>query len=269
MKLVRYFIPVLLVYLLITSCSKDSSSGDYQRAATGGKGGSLARFTIAGNYLYTVDDENLKLFNISKPAEPVYENNVRINIGIETIFRRQNTLFIGSQTGMYVYDISDPALPQYLSQHWHMTSCDPVVVDDKYAYITLNTINEWCGRYTNELHIVDITDLNSPQFISVYPMTGPKGLGIDNHLLFVCDDGLKVYDATDVLNLELINHFNIEANDVIPHNGILMVIGNDGLYQYDYTGKEMVLLSKLAIGEQTGSVKSKAQRYFRNYAKLF
>jgi len=49
------------------------------------------------------------------------------------------------------------------------------------------------------------------------------------------------------MQLKQLNHFNIPAYDVIPINGNLLVIGEDGFYQYDYTGNQMILLSKISI----------------------
>jgi hypothetical protein len=54
----------------------------------------------------------------------------------------------------------------------------------------------------------------------------------------VCDQGLKVFDATNPLTVgsEQIKHFtSIHGFDVIPYKGTLMLIGNDGLFQYDYS----------------------------------
>lgn len=84
-------------------------------------------------------------------------------------------------------------------------------------------------------------------------MYNPHGLGIDNSVLFICDGdaGLKVYDATDLENIDknLLAHFpGIKAYDVIPLGGVLMMIGADGLYQYDYTDQDsMVLLSSIPV----------------------
>ena len=58
------------------SCSKDSGGNFSASANPAGQGGSLARFTIVGNYLYTVDKQNLKVFLISDAANPVLKNTV-------------------------------------------------------------------------------------------------------------------------------------------------------------------------------------------------
>jgi len=71
--------------------------------------------------------------------------------------------------------------------------------------------------------------------------------------LFVCDDkdGLKIFDASDVMDLKLIgNPHDTETFDVILDNGVAIVVGNDGLYQYDYNDlKNIHLLSKLSTGK--------------------
>jgi hypothetical protein len=77
-----------------------------------GIGGSMARFTITEDILYTVGSYNLKVFDITVLADPVKGNTVDIGWNIETIFPFGNNLFIGSQNGMYVYDISEPSLPE-------------------------------------------------------------------------------------------------------------------------------------------------------------
>jgi hypothetical protein len=83
-------------------------------------------------------------------------------------------------------------------------------------------------------------------------MTNPKGVGIDGSTLFVCDGeaGLKVYDFSDPVNLQLLMHYpGIDTYDVIPLNGLLIVVGPDNLYQFDYSDlNDIQLISKIAIG---------------------
>ncbi len=250
MKKISPLLSILALYLMLFACEDaDFMSKDSDAEAISGKGGSTARFTISSGYLYTVDNRTLKLFNLSNPQNPTHETDIQVGRGIETIFPYQNHLYLGSQFGMYIYDISTPSQPSFVSDYQHIVSCDPVVVEDNYAYITLRSVDNRCGRFTNELHIIDISNLSSPKQVRTYQMTSPKGLGIDGNKLFICDNGLKVFDATDVQNLQQINHFQIEANDVIPYYGKLIVTASDGIYQYDYTGTSMNLLSVIKIEE--------------------
>ena len=55
--------------------------------------------------------------------------DVYAGFDIETIFNRGNHLFLGSMRGMYIYDITNPAVPTFVSEFQHGTACDPVVVD--------------------------------------------------------------------------------------------------------------------------------------------
>jgi hypothetical protein len=192
------------------------------------------------------------MFDISDELSPFSIGNQNIGWNIETVFIARDHLFIGSMTGMYIYNLADPVLPEYVSSYWHVTSCDPVVVEGNYAYITLRTGNR-CESDVNSLDIVDIHDLSNPSLLKSYTMHNPHGLGIDQGTLFICDgdDGLKIYDAKDPLMLKsnMLAHFEeINTYDVIPVNGILIMIGTDGLYQYNYSDlNEIKLLSKIPI----------------------
>ena len=89
--------------IIITGCTKEGMAG----AESTGVGGSTARFTIVGNYLYVVDNTSLKVFDIANPAvAPVMKSKTELGINIETIFPYQDKLFIGSSFSMYKSRIS-------------------------------------------------------------------------------------------------------------------------------------------------------------------
>ena len=207
-----------------------------------GIGGSMARFTLVGDYLYAVTDNDLLPFDISNLTNPIRESLISIGWGIETIFPMKDHLFIGSQTGMFIYNLNNPAQPSYVSEFRHATSCDPVVVEGDHAFVTLRNGNGEtnCGGFTNELNVIDISSLSNPRLLHRYDMHNPHGLGIRDGILFICDgdEGLKVFDATDVSKItrnQLAHFKDIHAFDVIPLTNILLMIGEDGFYQYDYS----------------------------------
>lgn len=239
-----------LLFLTLVLCGCDYSSSDQSlnpNTSKTGVGGSTARFAVSGDVLYTVDHNSLNVFDISDEQKPRKLKDIGIPATVETIFPKGNILFIGSQNGMFIYDISNPINPDQLSMYVHTVSCDPVVADDRYAYVTLRSQIGFCGRNVNELQVIDIQDLNHPTQIASYQMTRPKGLGINNTTLFVCDDGLKIFDASDVLYLKETHYFNIEADDVIPLDDRLLVTGEDGLYQYRYADGKLDLMSTIPI----------------------
>ena len=215
-----------------------------------GQGGSMARFALMNDRLYTVTSSDLDVFNITSPNNPVRTNTVNIGWDIETIYPFRNRLFIGSMTGMYIYNVSNPDVPARVGQFSHVRTCDPVIADDTYAYITLRSGTP-CQGFTNELDIVRLNDLTNPTLVKVYNMKNPHGLSKDGNRLFICDgiEGLKIYDASDVNNLQMVKRIEgIETYDVIAFNNRALVVAKDGLYQYDYSDmNNITLLSKIVV----------------------
>ena len=219
-----------------------------------GTGGSSARFTIVNDRLYAVTQSEMKLFNVKTPSKPVNEGSVNLGFGIETIFPYKNMLFLGTTTGVQIWDNKVPTAPKYISRLDHARACDPVVVENDIAYVTLRSVNNFsrCGvALANQLDVIDVSNPASPVLKKTYDMISPYGLGVDNKKLFICEgtNGLKTFDATNSLDIKLLQHFkNMDAYDVIPLNKTLMMIGKDGLYQYDYSNpNDLKLLSKIVV----------------------
>ena len=214
-----------------------------------GAGGSLSRFKIVDECLYIVDNNYINIFNISNIQNPVTLDDVYAGFGIETIFNRDNYLFLGSTNGMYIYDISKASTPELVSEFRHATACDPVVVDGNYAYVTLRGGNS-CGVFESSLEVIDINDVENPFLIETHSLDNPYGLGVKDDLLFVCDgtSGLKVFDKQDVNNIHLLEQHNDGvAYDVIPLEKQLIMIGGNVLYQYNYLPKGLGMISKMAL----------------------
>jgi hypothetical protein len=200
-----------------------------------GQGGSLARFVVVGDYLYCVDRNTLKVFEIIDPARPRYKNTMGIGWDIETIFHDGTHLFIGGQSGMYIYDITDQGTPTYISEFTHTRSCDPVVVEGNRAYVTLRGGTP-CGGFSNQLDILDITDISNPKLLRSVPLSGPYGLTVRDSIVIVCDGaaGLKILDARDPNNVPQLGSLTeITPHDVILRDNLLIVTADDGYYLYN------------------------------------
>ncbi len=215
---------------------------EYNESNSGvGQGGSMARFTLANKHLYAVDHSTLHLFNVQDSRNPVYVKDVKLGFGIETVFPYKNNLFIGSNTGMLIFDISTASEPTELSRYAHIRACDPVVVNDKYAFVTLRT-GSACGGQQNLLEVVDIQDLKNPTLKYTYSLENPHGLALSDQTLYVCDGdyGFKSFDASDVSKIGdklLENIKELKSMDVIAGSKSLLVTGSNGLYQYDYSNR--------------------------------
>lgn len=207
-----------------------------------GIGGSTARMTITGNHLYLVDDHNLTSMSIANPGFPVVTSEQNVGWGIETIYPYQENLFIGSSTGMFIYDNTNPDEPVLLSSFQHWRACDPVVVENNTAYVTLRDGNA-CQGFTNQLEVINVSDLENPFLIKTFQMTNPHGLAIRNNSLFICEgnDGLKIFDAANSQSIDqnlLYHDPSFHATDVISLNeNLVFVIGSDGFRQMDVSEK--------------------------------
>jgi hypothetical protein len=227
----------------------DGAFAEFASDASIGQGGSLARFRIVADYLYAVDSHSINIFDISDLENPQDLQEVYAGFDIETIFNQGEHLFLGSMRGMYIYNITNPAVPEFISEFQHGTACDPVVVDGGYAYVTLRGGNS-CGATESGLFIIDISSLSNPVLTSSYPMEEPYGLGIKGNMLFVCDGtaGLKVYDKSDIENLVELRHIeDLVTYDVIPLEESLLMVGDGTLYQYEYLVDDIREISSLQL----------------------
>ncbi len=221
-----------------------------------GTGGSMARFMLNEDYLYVIAvPTRLKTVDITTAANMAVIDSVDIPRNMETLFRLEDNLFIGTTTGMLIFDLVNPKKPSQVSSYDHIRACDPVVVDGEYAYVTLRTGN-MCNNGQNLLEVIDISSLTHPYLVKSYPMFNPHGLGTDGDLLFVCDGtaGLKIYDKSDPLTIltnKVAHYPDFDTYDVIPMDGILMLVGEDGIYQYDYSDPENIIqISHIAITDK-------------------
>lgn len=231
----------------ISGCSKRAQSKG------AGQGGSLARFAIEGEVLYALGGDRLSAFSLANPELPMEVSRTRVGADAETVFLAEQRLYVGARTGLYVYSVADPQRPKYLGEQRHVYSCDPVVVQEGVAFVTLRSGQPGCPRGEDELRVYDVSDPTRPRLRRTYPMRSPSGLGVDGRLLFVVDGtaGLKVFDATDPLQLRLREILpDLRGYDVIPNRGVLIVSANHGLYQYDYSNGPLRLLSQIPIGKK-------------------
>lgn len=228
------------------SCTKDGSTNSAASATTG-VGGSLAKFTIVGNFLYTVDNHYLNTFDISDPINPKKTNTSALNFDIETIYPFNNRLFIGTRTGLYIYSIDTPSVPSKIAEARHARSCDPVVANDSVAFVTLKG-NSWCGPAVSGLYVHDIKNIVQPVLIKTLPLPNPEGLGLSGSTLYICcnNDGLKVFNVANPSNpVEIKTITGAYFKDVIPYGDLLICYVSSGISLYDISNPTNPVFIKL------------------------
>ncbi|MDR1436914.1 MAG: hypothetical protein LBI65_02220, partial [Candidatus Symbiothrix sp.] len=157
-----------------------SDAGNTGNGATG----SMSRFGLYENYLYTVINNQMNIFDLSGNIPQKAGESLYIGNNVETIFNYTDKMFLGTPTGLMIYSLEDPLCPLYRSNVWHIYGCDPVVVEDDLAYVTIHSGN-FCGQENNELFIMDVSNVDKPKQLASYTMKNPRGLGIEEGTLFL------------------------------------------------------------------------------------
>lgn len=243
----------VIVYNDMVFASQFSSGGKSNAGGiTNSTNGSLARFALVDDRMYVVGYSFLRVFNTADASSPFFVKNAALSSNdIETIFPYKNNLFIGSRTGVHIYSISDKDNPTKLSVFTHAQKCDPVVADGNYAYVTLRSGTPCAATQSNQLDVLDVTNLSSPTLVKTYGMTNPYGLAKEGNLLFICDGtaGLKILDAAapdDIKPLGVLP--GLTAYDIVALNGVALLSATDAFYFVDYSNPaHPVILSQLSV----------------------
>jgi hypothetical protein len=245
MARIKFSVYIFMLFsLLQTSCGKEG----FNSPKTSGAGGSLARFAIQGNYLYIVDFQDLNVYRIDDPTNPVYIGKRFIGFDVETIFPYGDKLFIGGQNGMYIFSVAQPDNPVKEGSIAHFRACDPVVSNDSIAYVTLRNAGP-CGGARSVLNVYNVKDIKNPIHINEVGMRSPHGLGIKQNALYVCEGGygMVVFDLKNPVNPAKKMELKDEVYyDVIPYGNILIAYIENGIALYDILDPlNPKLLSKL------------------------
>ena len=224
--------------------TEDGGSGQVSTA------GSMTRFLPIDQFLYTISFNELVLFELTSSHQPLRWGKLDTETWAETLFRLNDILYVGSTNGMLMYDITDAGNPSYINRIEHFRSCDPVVADEAYAYVTLRGGTN-CWTDLNELQIIDIQDSQNLSVVGRHILYNPHGLAVIGDHLIVCDGtaGVKVVDIADRTAPKILGTYPIDfAYDVIVSYPTALVVGEQVMYQYDISNlPELVKISEFDI----------------------
>lgn len=220
--------------ILFFGCGQEGSTPTSKQGQGGTSvGGSLALYAFHQNYMYKISGNSLSIYNVSDARNPVFLNEQEIEPGVETIMI-DNYLFFGSRTGLIVYSLVNPESPNHITTYSHVTSCDPVIIDGNYAFVTLSAQTQCRG--VNELHAIDISDIQNLKLVGQKNMRQPQGLASNGDYLYICEGeyGLTIINkSTPGQLIEVKNIKNLNVIDAIFRNNTLTLRGPNGVYKYN------------------------------------
>lgn len=252
MKQIKRFFPFLA--LLLAACAKDFDGLE----SAAGKSGSITRFVVHNGYMYTLNPNEVLTYSLQNPDKPALVHRLATDYGLETIIIYDNTIYLGSNTALYILDISNPAAPAILSQTGRSTlffgGCDPVVVKDNYAYSTIKIIQNICGNVSSEsaLLVYDVSNKSMPVERGMYSLNIPNGLGYRDNYLFVCDEGsdrLEVFDISDPLDVKKLPEHAVYLTD--PYD---LIVDGQKMIVSTKTDFQIYDLSQLPLIKKTGTI---------------
>lgn len=229
---------IVIFSVIFSACTKDSqlATSDKQQQ---GVSGSLTRFTLKDNYMYALDVNYMKVFDITNGSQPVLMSATKVNYGLETITIYGDNIYIGAFDRVYILNIKDPSHPTELQEVVHHISCDPVVVQGNYAYSTQNSSEIGCGHATTK-SILAIYNAGNPQqttLVKSIEMTSPYGLAVEGNYLYVCDseDGVVIFDISNPANPVFYNVLPVvNPRDIILKNPFMIVSTQTSFEMYNY-----------------------------------
>lgn len=244
-----------LLFFLISAVLRYTSCGDDDFFFPREDLNTSARFTTAGDRLYTIDETRLMALDISSPEALVLIGEIPAPPGVENILHLNGHLLLGTTETTHIYRLQSDGLPTLLTDYDGLLACDPVVLSDTFAYVGKQLFE--CGPGDEDdtasaLDIISVADWGNPYEINSLPMERPSGLAIDGELLFICEEGsgLLILSLEDPRTpQEIVRFGGIYAVEAIPiGNDILLIIGPSQLLQLDYSDlDELEIISTITI----------------------
>lgn len=249
-NLKKIYVLIIVCLVIGIACEKAGSSDNLMETPQTGKGGSLARFAINGNFLYMVDRHTITVVDISDPTSPIRSGEVFAGFDIETIFSYKNKLYLGSQNGMYIFSLNDPAKPSKEGEVTHFRACDPVVSNDSVSYVTLRSSGRGCGAARDVLKVYNVKNPAAIIEANELLMKSPYGLGLHDNTLYVCEgaNGMIVFDVSKPYEPVKLSELKDDIYfDVIPYGDVLIAFIEKGVCFFDISDPmHPELLSKLS-----------------------
>lgn len=195
--------------------------------------GYFRKVDVQGNYAYTTSNGQENIFDISNVNNPVLCGSLDGGIGWNITVNGPYAYYAGGNSGLHIYNVSNPNSPYEVAQYDYGDSVFDVEVVDTVAYLANGTLG---------LRLLGIANPSNPQELDFYIHGNVKSVRVENGLAYITvqDYGLQVVDVSDPLNIFLVAEYlsGGEPSDVLPYSDfVYLADGDDGIHvlQADFT----------------------------------
>lgn len=158
--------------------------------------------TLAFVSSFSMWNPTLSIINLSDLNNPVLVHSFEVNAGQSySIFATDDYLFIGTDSGLYIYDISNLQDPVQIA---HLPDTDPrdMVVKDDYIYMVANS------KYFGILDISNITDPELLCWIGNYS-TSRNAIDLKGDYAYIAGKTFDIFDISNPSNPDQLCEINI------------------------------------------------------------
>ncbi len=256
--------------------------------------------SVVGNYAFLANNfEGMRILDVSTPSAPTEVNQFRAVDDIQAVVQSDGYAYVGTRdAGMFVVDVSDPGNPVETG-HLDLPEPQQFVVDGNYLYapcreygLLVVDINDptnpqvaanvdlpaevylvhiadgtaFLGATIGPIvFVLDVTNPTNPQLISTFLEDGPllDSICIDGDLAYFTlrEEGLRIYDISDLSNPQLIGHFmgnlyhvsdmaQVDHYLLLAHGGLRVLDVSDpsAPFEVAYDGRTLNALDISLVG---------------------
>jgi len=154
---------------------------------------------VSGSYAYIVNDHNdLAIFDISDPDNPVLKENVSTPESVLGIYVSGNYAYLADGTGLVVVDVSNKSNPSIEGTYNTTGTAHNVFISGNYAYV---------ADGTNGLVVVNVSNPANPVGAGSKNNIGgdAKGIAVSGSYAYIADgsNGLVILDISNLTLIQL------------------------------------------------------------------
>lgn len=148
--------------------------------------------TLQGNWLYAVGRDNITIYDVSVPAQPVEVSRlIGIGEGRQVAFYKDHLYVTARTGGLYVVDVSDPHIPRLRAHYDTMELATGICCVDDVAYISQRQFGT---------EFVDISNPSNPRHLGFVISGEAQSVDCLNGILYAGDWGVSELTLIDVRN---------------------------------------------------------------------
>lgn len=191
---------------------------------------------VSGGYAFVADSYfGLRVFDVSNPANPLYHSFLELQeCASKIIIDGQIAYTTTGYNGMaYIIDISNPSVPEFLSEYGGVGSPGRIFIADSLLYVGGET--DFGGPVSNGLmHIVNVADPESPVMLGEFelPPHSTSCVFASDNYVFSGWHFLYMVDFSDPFSPSTLGYFDMpyRARDVWVLGEYALVVASSKLY---------------------------------------